>query len=174
MDKNEFSRRQFLKRGLTLTGSSVALGAVESASAATSNSIVTENKLTGTAQSQWDLSGEGQYSVFGLGNGQTPLAGVTNYIEGFADNMSVNHGQTINFKINTNCKNYRIDIYRLGYYAGLGARLSNSGSAASTGRYETPGPRGETLLAARADREFGTVAKRDVLLGAAGGHLEMD
>ncbi|MEA3205011.1 MAG: hypothetical protein QOG92_632, partial [Verrucomicrobiota bacterium] len=122
MDKNEFSRRQFLKRGLTLTGSSVALGAVESASAATSNSIVTENKLTGTAQSQWDLSGEGQYSGFGLGNGQTPLAGVTNYIEGFADNMSVNHGQTINFKINTDCKNYRIDIYRLGYYAGLGAR----------------------------------------------------
>ena len=58
--------------------------------------------------------------------------------------------------------------------AGLGARLSNSGSAASTVRYETPGPRGETLLAARADCEFGTVAKRDVLLGAAGGHLEMD
>ncbi|HEY6841462.1 MAG TPA: N,N-dimethylformamidase beta subunit family domain-containing protein, partial [Chthoniobacterales bacterium] len=138
MDKNEFSRRQFLKRGLTLTGSSVALGAVESASAATSNSIVTENKLTGTAQSQWDLSGEGQYSGFGLGNGQTPLAGVTNYIEGFADNMSVNHGQTINFKINTNCKNYRIDIYRLGYYAGLGARKITTISMTAASVQPTP------------------------------------
>jgi hypothetical protein len=122
MDKNHFSRREFLKRGIGLTGSAAALGAVGSASGATSNSIVIENNSSGTAQSQWDLSGEGQYSGFGLGNGQTPKAGVTNYIEGFADNISVNHGQTINLKINTNCKNYRIDIYRLGYYAGLGAR----------------------------------------------------
>ena len=98
------------------------MGAADIASAATQNAIVTENKLAGTSQDSWDLSGEGQWSGFGLGNGQTPLAGVTNYIEGFTDNMSVNHGQTINFKINTDCKNYRIDIYRLGYYAGNGAR----------------------------------------------------
>jgi hypothetical protein len=122
MDKNDFSRRQFLKRGVGLAGGAAALGTVGSASGATSNSIVIENNSSGTAQSLWDLSGEGQYSGFGLGNGQTAKAGVTNFLEGFADNMSVNHGQTINFKINTNCKNYRIDIYRLGYYAGLGAR----------------------------------------------------
>ena len=133
-----FLGANFSKEGLTLTGSSVALGAVESASAATSNSIVTENKLTGTAQSQWDLSGEGQYSGFGLGDGQTPMPGVTNYLEGFADNMSVNHGQTINFKINTNCKNYRIDIYRLGYYAGLGARKITTISMTSASVQPTP------------------------------------
>src|SRR5438132_2932487 len=110
MEENEFSRREFLKRGLKLTGGSVALGAVGTASGATPNSIVSENQLTGTSQAQWDLSGQGQYSGFGLGQ-----SGVTNFIEGFADNMSVNHGQTINFKINTDCRNYRIDIYRLGY-----------------------------------------------------------
>src|SRR5271166_5784053 len=138
MDKNQFSRRQFLKRGLKLTGGSVALGAVGTASGATPNSIVTENQLTGTSQSQWDLgsgqnSGEGQYSGFGLGT-----TGVTNFIEGFADNISVNHGQTINFKINTNSKNYRIDIYRLGYYAGLGARLITTIQMGSASLQPTP------------------------------------
>jgi hypothetical protein len=125
MDKNRFSRREFLRRGLKLTGGSIAVGAVGSATAATPNSIVSENQLTGAPQTQWDLSGEGQYSGFGLGKafGTGPVSGVTNYLEGFADNISVNHGQTINFKINTDCKNYRIDIYRVGYYKGLGARF---------------------------------------------------
>ncbi len=138
MDDKRYSRREFLKRGVTLTGGSVALGAVGTASGATPNSIVTENQLTGTSQAQWDLSGAGQYSGFGLGNGQTPLAGVTNFIEGFADNMSVNHGQTINFKINTDCKNYRIDIYRLGYYAGNGARLITTMQMSAASLQPTP------------------------------------
>jgi hypothetical protein len=124
MDENKFSRRGFLKRGLSLTGGSVALGTVGTASGATPNSIVTENQLLGTPQDQWDLGGAGQFSGFGLGSvfGAGPISGVTNFIEGFTDNISVNHGQTINFKINTDCKNYRIDIYRLGYYGGTGAR----------------------------------------------------
>jgi hypothetical protein len=118
MDDNKYSRRQFIKKGLAATGSGVVLGgAASNALAATQNSIVTENQLTGNAQVQWDLSDQGQFSGFGLGK-----TGVTHYLEGFTDNISVNHGQTINFKINTDCANYRIDIYRLGYYAGLGAR----------------------------------------------------
>ena len=36
--------------------------------------------------------------------------------------MSVNVGGTINFKIDTPSTNYRVDIYRLGYYSGAGAR----------------------------------------------------
>ena len=36
--------------------------------------------------------------------------------------MSVDQGQTINFKIDTTATDYRIDIYRLGYYGGRGAR----------------------------------------------------
>ncbi|MBZ6077194.1 DUF4082 domain-containing protein [Microvirga sp. WGZ8] len=45
-----------------------------------------------------------------------------NNIQGFATNISVNHGSTIDFKIATDSTNYRIDIYRLGYYDGAGAR----------------------------------------------------
>ena len=127
MDKKPVSRRGFFKRGIALTGGSVALGAVQSASAATQNSIVTENQLPGAPQTQWDLggsqgTGEGQYSGFGLGAvfGSGPVTGINNFIEGFADNISVTLGQTINFKINTDSKSYRIDIYRLGYYAGSG------------------------------------------------------
>ena len=107
------------------------LGAAGTASAATQNAIVTENKLTGTAN--WDMSGEGQYSGFGLGQ-----SGVTNFIEGFADQMSVNRGQTINFKINTDCKNYRIDIYRIGYYQGNGARLITTIQKSSASLQPTP------------------------------------
>ena len=93
MDDKRYSRREFLKRGVTLTGGSVALGAVGTAAAATPNSIVTENQLTGSPQTEWDLSDTGQYSGFGLtdpNTGQQPT--VTNFIEGFADDISVNRG----------------------------------------------------------------------------------
>jgi hypothetical protein len=70
------------------------------------NAIVTENQLTGTPQSTWDLSGPGSTTI-----------------EGFTDNISVNHGSTINFKVRTSTNNWKIDIYRLGYYQGNGARL---------------------------------------------------
>jgi hypothetical protein len=70
------------------------------------NAIVAENCLPGNPPSQWDVSGEGDLSI-----------------QGFATDISVDAGQTIGFKVATNSTNYRIEIYRLGYYAGLGARL---------------------------------------------------
>jgi len=72
------------------------------------NAIEAENCLTGTPQNTWDLSDSG--------SGDSS-------IQGFADNISVNVGQTINFKISTNATSYSIPIYRLGYYQGNGARL---------------------------------------------------
>src|SRR6185295_19276881 len=42
--------------------------------------------------------------------------------QGFATDISVNTGETVNFKIRTTSTNYKIDIYRLGYYGGAGAR----------------------------------------------------
>jgi Domain of unknown function (DUF4082)/Bacterial Ig-like domain/Bacterial Ig domain len=44
-------------------------------------------------------------------------------IQGFADPFSVNIGQAINFKIESPASAYAIDIYRMGYYGGDGARL---------------------------------------------------
>ena len=36
--------------------------------------------------------------------------------------ISVNQGETVHFKVNTDATAYRLDIYRLGYYGGDGAR----------------------------------------------------
>ena len=44
-------------------------------------------------------------------------------IQGFADPFSVNLGGTINLKIESPATSYAIDIYRMGYYGGDGARL---------------------------------------------------
>jgi hypothetical protein len=71
------------------------------------NQIIAENQLSGTSASVWDI---------GIGGG-------SNTIEGFATDISVNRGQTVGFKINTVATKYNIDIYRLGYYGGLGAHL---------------------------------------------------
>ena len=70
------------------------------------NAIVAENCLPGTPQNQWDISGAGDSTI-----------------QGFTTDISVNRGQTVSFKISTNATNYRLSIYRLGYYGGMGARL---------------------------------------------------
>lgn len=69
------------------------------------NAIVAENCLTGNPASEWDISGAGDASI-----------------QGFATDISVNQGGTVNFKISTNAAAYRLDIYRMGYYGGSGAR----------------------------------------------------
>ncbi len=80
----------------------------EAASSCTSpaNPIEAENCLPGTPSSTWDLDSA---------TGDTT-------IQGFTTDMSVNVGGTVHFKINANTANYRLDIYRMGYYGGMGAR----------------------------------------------------
>ena len=70
------------------------------------NEIVTENLQPGNPPSEWDVSGAGDSSI-----------------QGFATDISVDQGGTVNFKIDTESTDYRIDIYRLGWYQGNGARL---------------------------------------------------
>ena len=74
------------------------------------NAIVTENALPGTPQTTWDIP--------------TADAGDLS-IQGFATDISVNTGGTINFKIDVTAtvKTFDITIYRLGYYQGNGARM---------------------------------------------------
>ncbi|WP_213287208.1 DUF4082 domain-containing protein [Bradyrhizobium sp. sGM-13] len=76
------------------------------AAATSTNPIVLENQKQGTPQSVWDIDGAGSSNI-----------------EGFATDISVDNGNRIDFKINTDSSNYRIEIYRLGYYGGMGARL---------------------------------------------------
>jgi N,N-dimethylformamidase beta subunit-like, C-terminal/Domain of unknown function (DUF4082)/Bacterial Ig-like domain/Bacterial Ig domain len=73
------------------------------------NPVVAENCLPGTPQSQWDISGAGSQDI-----------------QGFATDISANAGSTIHFKIDTPATAYRLDIYRMGYYGGDGARLIQS------------------------------------------------
>src|SRR6185437_14775885 len=68
--------------------------------------IVEENSLPGSPEHEWDINGSGDPNL-----------------QGFATDVSVNHGETIDFKIKTDSSSYRIDVYRLGYYGGMGARL---------------------------------------------------
>ncbi len=69
------------------------------------NPVACENTKPGNPATEWDVSGAGSTSI-----------------QGYATNISVDQGATISFKVDTNSTNYRIDIYRMGYYGGQGAR----------------------------------------------------
>lgn len=79
------------------------------AAAVTPNKIALENMKQGNPISEWGIEGDG---------GGT--------IQGFATETSSNIGQTVDFKIATDSTHYRIDIYRMGYYGGDGARKVDS------------------------------------------------
>ena len=71
----------------------------------TANPIVCENQKPGNPDTDWDVAGAGDPSI-----------------QGFATDISVNKGQTVRFKISTGASAYRLDIYRMGFYGGNGAR----------------------------------------------------
>ena len=73
--------------------------------AQTANDIVQENRLQGDPSTEWDINGWGDPTI-----------------QGFGHDISINRGETIFFKIKTDSTDYRIDIYRMGYYGGMGAR----------------------------------------------------
>src|SRR5215469_9255045 len=93
---------------IALAAASLSVSPAAPALAACGNPVVCENQLSGTPQSVWDV----------------PNPSTT--IEGFADPFSINVGGSINFKIKTSAATYAIDIYRIGYYGGDGARLITS------------------------------------------------
>ena len=70
------------------------------------NEIACENQKPGNPESEWQITGDGDSSI-----------------QGFATHISVDQGGTVDFKIDTESTDYRIDIYRLGWYQGNGARL---------------------------------------------------
>ncbi len=69
-----------------------------------------ENALPGDAPSNWQVKEVGDTTI-----------------QGFATSMSVDVGETEHFKIDTPASAYHIEILRLGYYGGNGARLVASG-----------------------------------------------
>src|SRR5437763_996960 len=100
--KNRLSKK---KHALTSSVNRVCMEMLEQRTLLSSNAVVQENLLPGTPQSVWDVNG-----------GDNPL------IQGFSTDISVNAGQTVNFKIDdTGSVAYHMDIYRMGYYQGNGA-----------------------------------------------------
>ncbi len=73
------------------------------------NPVSCENEKPGASPGSWQVQGSGDASI-----------------QGYATTMSVDRGGTIRFKVKTTASNYHIDIYRLGYYQGNGARLQAS------------------------------------------------
>jgi len=93
---------------LPLIGASILLA--DPAHGQASNPIVIENQQAGTSQWQVPFGAVGSDAV-----GQ---------IKGYASATSVNKGQNITFYVSVNpAQTYTIDVYRMGWYQGLGARL---------------------------------------------------
>jgi hypothetical protein len=90
---------------------------------ATINPVACENSQTTgvTPQSVWDINGAGDDTL-----------------QGFSTDVSVNAGSSVGFKIDTTLASYTIDIYRLGYYGGNGARLWQSNLAHSAAKHQDP------------------------------------
>lgn len=92
----------------TTAATPAAAAATDPCTGTTISAIACENSKPGTPDTTWDV----------VGAGDDGLAG-------FATDISVNVGQTVHLKVKSTGA-YRVDIYRVGYYGGAGARLMTS------------------------------------------------
>ncbi len=113
---------------LPTTGNSEVFASVPS------NPTQTENAKSGTTD--WQLSNPA----------------VSREIEGYASLTSVNRGQQIQFFVNTAAPTYTIEVFRMGWYGGLGGRRMTN-PVSRTGRAQPiPTPISPTGLAECLDR----------------------
>jgi hypothetical protein len=114
-----FPRRRLAVRGrvtrllagpavAVLVGALLAIAPATPSLAACGNPVACENQQPGTPQSVWDVTSP------------------STAIQGFADPFSVKVGNSVSFKIKSPASSYKVDIYRMGYYGGDGARLITS------------------------------------------------
>ena len=100
--------------GVAIAGLVAMLGVATAPAtvAAQGNPIVVENQQAGT--NAWDLLNQNvQIATDSIGQ-----------IKGYASATSVNKGGNITFRISVNTpQTYTIDVYRIGWYGGLGGRL---------------------------------------------------
>jgi hypothetical protein len=74
---------------------------------AADSQVAQENQLPGSSDWLWTGS-------------------ISDDLEGFTRDISSNIGGVVQFSVNTTSTNWQIDIYRIGYYQGLGGRLVES------------------------------------------------
>src|SRR5262249_54750240 len=103
--KPTMTRRFLLLLLTTLAVAFMTTWSAPNAQGCISNPIVCENNLTGNPSSEWDVSGAGDSTI-----------------QGFATDISVNRGTTVHFKVSTTAATFTMNVYRMGYYGGMGAR----------------------------------------------------
>jgi hypothetical protein len=86
-----------------------AASRADACTAPVTNPVACENTKAGAPYESWQIDGAGDDAL-----------------QGFPTQMSVTPGSTVNFKINAPA-GYHLDILRLGYYGGDGARLIQGG-----------------------------------------------
>lgn len=138
---NPVTRRSALKQIVGIAAATAAAdaavpGARAAAPAPESSGVVRrENARPGTRD--WQLS-------------RTAVDPATKYrcpwIEGYVSRTSVRPGETLSFHVSTNpAASFRIDLYRMGYYGGAGARHTAE-LGPFTGRVQPDPPVGENRL----------------------------
>jgi hypothetical protein len=122
------------------SGQSSAHVANNGQSSLSRNPIYRENQQPGTTSWQSaELQRDSRQQLFpatgpnptvtptatGEGSGNEPASGTWKapIISGYADQTSVNHGDAINFYVSTSQPSYNLEVYRMGWYNGSGARL---------------------------------------------------
>jgi hypothetical protein len=114
-DSSGTSRRDVLLGAIaSLATANVAAGGVSEAAATTAaNRITAENAKAGSRD--WQLTRPALDRIGGL---RSPK------IEGYCSQQSVAAGETIEIKVSTDpAATFQIDVFRMGYYGGAGARL---------------------------------------------------
>ncbi len=126
------------------------------------NKITKENKHSGTKD--WDSKelkdakknrkveedrDEAHLSYADSGSGDlAPAWSGPRTIQGYASQTSINHGESISFFVSTTQSSYRLDIYRMGWYSGAGARLILTVQNLPGTNYGVPVPDSSTGLIA--------------------------
>jgi hypothetical protein len=90
--------------GATLAAAPAA-GATDPCEPPVQSVIACENSKPGTPPAQWQVAGSGDPTILG-----------------FTTEFSVNVGETVRFKVATDAAAYTINVYRIGWYQGHGAR----------------------------------------------------
>jgi hypothetical protein len=97
-----------------------AASRADACTAPVTNPVACENTKAGADMDSWQIDGAGDPAL-----------------QGFATQMSVTPGSTVNFKIDAP-SGYHLDILRLGYYGGAGARLMQGGITPSNTTAQPP------------------------------------
>jgi hypothetical protein len=119
MTQKKITRRAFLKSGVV----GAAVGSLPlSGPAQTTNPIVLENAKPGN--SNWGLSNPA----------------LNREIEGYAGSTSLNKGSSLRVFVSTAEPTFTYEVYRLGWYGGLGGRLMKKSTAVVGGLQVAPTP----------------------------------